>query len=621
MYQTHPFSIDEATSALDATSRLLVFEAIRHWRKKQTTIVITHDLSQITSDDFVYVLAGGQLVEQGFRQDLETDQEGEFHQMMVSQGMTGGFLPEKDNEAVEDEQVLERDALIEATEENYGYKEAIQRTHRSTLSHPVVPTGQPWMIEAVNRLQAANGRTTPMPNQRPPSSLGHSRAPSSHGHHGPSTSTSHTATNVIARPRRASLTLQTPATEHKETWRRSSLQFTPTSSSMYTDSMVDEEGIIEDDDEFEREKEYMERAAADVRRNRRGDKSTRKRWDTQAEATSPTKQHKKLRRSQRGQSKAGSKEKEPTTPIVSSKPEDAPQIPFFKLLRLYWPTIPHKPVYLLGLFFALVSGAATPVFGFFLSRLVVEITSRTYGSNTLNMYGIYVLLLAILNGASTGIKYFLIEYVSSKWIRNLRQNAFAQMVRQDKAWFDETKNAPGQLLQVVMRDPEDAKSFVSTVVPQALVVSSMIGTGLIWALVVGWQLTLVGLALGPLFICFSSLQNHFAGKFERRNKAKREEVNRKYYDTVANVRAIRSMGFDTVFKEQFERSLENAMKAGVDGGFVDGLSFGIANALIYGAQGLFCLMFNYIKTLTFNQVSSSMLELCSWPKDYILSSK
>ena len=56
---------DEATSALDVTSRILVFEAIKRWRQNKTTIVITHDLSQITPTDFVYVLKDGEVVEFG----------------------------------------------------------------------------------------------------------------------------------------------------------------------------------------------------------------------------------------------------------------------------------------------------------------------------------------------------------------------------------------------------------------------------------------------------------------------------------------------------------------------------------------------------------------------------
>ena len=50
-------------SALDTTSRVIVFEAVKHWRHNHTTIVIAHDLSQITQNDFVYVLKGGEVIE------------------------------------------------------------------------------------------------------------------------------------------------------------------------------------------------------------------------------------------------------------------------------------------------------------------------------------------------------------------------------------------------------------------------------------------------------------------------------------------------------------------------------------------------------------------------------
>ena len=82
---------------MDATSRILVFEALKRWRMHKITIVITHDLSQIESSDFVYVLEDGRVVEQGFRYDLETvseegeDGRGEFRKMMEQQKQTGVF--------------------------------------------------------------------------------------------------------------------------------------------------------------------------------------------------------------------------------------------------------------------------------------------------------------------------------------------------------------------------------------------------------------------------------------------------------------------------------------------------------------------------------------------------
>jgi len=53
--------LDESTSALDHISRALMMSAIRHWRRGKTTIIVSHDISQIENEDFVYVLEGGRV--------------------------------------------------------------------------------------------------------------------------------------------------------------------------------------------------------------------------------------------------------------------------------------------------------------------------------------------------------------------------------------------------------------------------------------------------------------------------------------------------------------------------------------------------------------------------------
>ena len=58
--------LDESTSALDHANKLSVTANIRQWRKGKTTIVITHDMSQIEDKDFVYVLESGAIVAEGY---------------------------------------------------------------------------------------------------------------------------------------------------------------------------------------------------------------------------------------------------------------------------------------------------------------------------------------------------------------------------------------------------------------------------------------------------------------------------------------------------------------------------------------------------------------------------
>lgn len=70
--------LDESTSALDYISRSLVMDAIREWRQDKTTIIITHDISQIFEDDYVYVMDKGKVVQEGYKKTLGKDSTGVF---------------------------------------------------------------------------------------------------------------------------------------------------------------------------------------------------------------------------------------------------------------------------------------------------------------------------------------------------------------------------------------------------------------------------------------------------------------------------------------------------------------------------------------------------------------
>ncbi len=62
--------LDEATSALDSRSEALVQDAIHRLTQDRTTIVIAHRLSTVLEADRICVINGGELVEQGTRQEL-----------------------------------------------------------------------------------------------------------------------------------------------------------------------------------------------------------------------------------------------------------------------------------------------------------------------------------------------------------------------------------------------------------------------------------------------------------------------------------------------------------------------------------------------------------------------
>jgi ATP-binding cassette subfamily B (MDR/TAP) protein 1 len=120
----------------------------------KTTIVITHELSQIESQDFVYVLKSGTVVEQGFRGDLEEGGRGEFRRMTASQGQVPRSVPTVEETEPEDEEEEEKPiAQIPPS-----------LKHQSLAIRPLTFGNLSWMFDVVAELTRLSTLNPPPPN-------------------------------------------------------------------------------------------------------------------------------------------------------------------------------------------------------------------------------------------------------------------------------------------------------------------------------------------------------------------------------------------------------------------------------------------------------------------------
>jgi ATP-binding cassette, subfamily B (MDR/TAP), member 1 len=496
---------DEATSALDPTSRILVFEAVKHRRQNKTTIVITHDLSQILPTDFVYVLKDGIVAEGGYRADLEMG-GGEFQEIATTQAEAGGFAV-RDEDGLSDA-VRRRDEdaekLLELQRERSPSAEAMRRESRAirpitlgnwmfevvsdlTRSHaPLLPTAMVAERQATHLsrfvpMDAFTGDLPPVPRQRRPSTL--------------------------------AIDIPLPSPAHTTVSRRLSLQFSPISSSLSV-GMSNSSATLLCHPDSEDEQELLTRTCTTSRQRLRGGgsiKRERKRWDTL-----------KLEPSEGRAFKTVAVEQPPAA--------DTQQESLFSVIREAYPTMPHKSLIALGIVFAIISGAITPIFSFTLARLLFEVSKGAQDVSVINTFGGIVLAIAIADGLFYGLKFIVFETAAIHWVTHLRTMCYRLVLSQDKKWFDRSENAAVRLCQILIRDGDDARSLISAVLAQSIVAVSMLSIGLIWALARGWQLTLVGFAIAPVFIVTMVVQTRLVARCELRNKRAREEVAKGYYD-------------------------------------------------------------------------------------------
>ena len=583
--------IDEATSALDATSRLLVFEALKRWRAGKTTIVITHDLSQIEAVDFVYVLKEGRIVEQGYRGDLgnpKCREESEFCSMLDTQMQMGGYLPEKNvDDQVDAPSPVE--LLHESDEESVDFPFSFnhQTIRRSRLTLRRATSLANWMFDAITDLTSiptkhqlpANVGVNRMSRFIPPEAF-KAEMKEVEDEDASCAGRFEEQRKSRKRPVTSNATIPSlrlpsvPSAVRTAASRRLSLQFSPTSPVFSVGTSIPWEGqenirsstkLMFDDEEFEGEKDAIKRSgnlAVDKRQAR-----PRTRWDDTTIVVLDS-------------VKVESNSVEPEKPTSEERPQ------FWSLIRSVFPTIPYKPVFFLGLLVCLASGAMTPIFSFLLSRLLFEVSIGARNTDLINKQGGIVLSVAALDGILIGAKYFLMESTGMAWITRIRKRAFGKVLAQDKKFFDKEENSPSRLVQILIKDGDDARNLVSVVIGQCLVVSAMLGVGMIWALISGWQLTLAGVAIAPVFAGAMALQSGLVARCELRNKRAREEVAQSFYDAISNIRAIRSMSFESAFRSRFEGAANEALLTGLRGAMVEGCTQGIASGLIYLAEAL-----------------------------------
>ncbi|KAM6489117.1 hypothetical protein JOM56_015431 [Amanita muscaria] len=167
------------------------------------------------------------------------------------------------------------------------------------------------------------------------------------------------------------------------------------------------------------------------------------------------------------------------------------------------------------------------------SELLFEVSTGAHNTTSLiNKFGAIVLSVAALDRILMGAKYFIMEFEGMTWETKIRKRAFAKILAQDRKSIDKENNSPARIVQVLVKDEDDARNLVAVVIGQCLVASAM-----------------------------------FA---------------KSYYEAILNVRVIRTMSIKAAFGARFNK----ALLTGVKGALVEGCTYDVASGLVYLAEAI-----------------------------------
>lgn len=522
--------LDEITSGLDPASKLLVMETIRVWRKGKTTILITHDVSQIQSDDYVYVLEKGSLVQEGFQNDLVTHDTGIFASLVDStdgKASTPIHLPRTS--------VVQTPSLEPAT------RKIISTTSR--LSRIVPQRDNAGALRMDGPFYTALSEGTLLSNMMhgreiwntPADRKGHIYDYLNNFRSDSTRWQSHTWTS----PDKPGLDCQ------KES------DFAVRKGSSL--GIVDERG----------QKIQKKCSSALVREIYSASQKPRAETD-QPECVAPT----------------DTKTTAKTSRVTISA---------FKIISTAWPVLSKgdRARAAFGLCACIVTAACNPTFSYVFAQLLTTFwapaSKMAFKGQT---WAILLVVIAVVDGFTVFLAYYLMQYVGQAWVTSLRIEAFKRILSQPKPFFEKERNAPPHIVEVLDRSAEETRNLVGQFFPTMIIVVVMMSSALIWSLIISWRLTLVTLAATPAVYFLMVLSTSVSTGWEADTNVATERIALVANETFPNISVVKALTLETYFTSKHGQAVDKGFHVGVKKAMWTGVLFGLNQGMSWWLTAL-----------------------------------
>lgn len=582
--------LDEATSALDQKSRVKVMDRIREWRKGKTTIIITHEVSQIQDDEYVYVLENGKVVQEGYCKNLAEKEHGKFSSFLT---------PKSSASPTSGDARMDSDPLspliaspvtglpdVEDVKPNVsrfsrilGVKLSDQQRYsrNSGIFEGAVGISAP----STNVVRAVERWATPeMPSKPGFQSFEPSRTQQAPALDFSSPTESYSIFPPQSVPRPEASTSASPQLDPRSSFRTlppahlntnfkvsqhvSRPRLVPIASvkrtSTYGPLSPDSNGNLN-----------WSAPAYDDKDSRRWPLSL----DTSVKVVSKRGEPKSEEPPQEKQrlNREGAAE--------SQKLEAREASSIMQIFRTIWPIISQKDraILIFGFIAAFIVAVATPAFAVILGQLIGVYYAPADRAALGLKWCLILLGVAIFDAFATFCSHLCLEYAAQQWVNGLRIEALKRILAQPRSWFDTEKNSADRLSECLDRNAEEMRNLIGRFAGPAFTTFWMLSTSIVWSLIISWKLTLVAIACMPVGYLNTRIFNWVSSRWEDKCNQAADFASSVFTETFSNIRVVRALTLETHFKLKHDRAIDNGFRVGLRRCIYSSISFGFIDVL------------------------------------------
>ena len=529
--------LDESTSALDQTTRSLIMSAIRIWRTGKTTIIISHDTSQIQQDDFVYVLKDGMLVQEGYGTALSS--VGPADTKDIIRGFELGISQDIDT------------SMSAKGITRWGDRPPKSAPYPGQLDYD--RSASPERGYSSNRMSfIPSVFAAPTPNhigRRGSFAFGalSTGAPTPLGSSVPSSSF-HTPRSNHLKSSQPKPLPHLP--EQRSRSKRRTQRF-----SVGAMELVESTGM----------------SALQNRVSRTGNKRGRRPEMSMSEAGTPF------------------EAPQDSVDVDNVQPGQTRQVySMQRILRTVWPSLNNKQrvIAVLGFSCAVIRAVSTPVFSWIFSKLLATFFDPKNGESAALKWSLLTIAIAFVDGMACFFMHSLLEYCGQIWVDTIRRRAMTRIMDQPRKFFSDASNSSAQLTQALDRNAEEMRNLFGRFAAFLLVAVVMMGMSLVWSMVVCWKLTFVGLSITPVSYLVTRGFQSVSAKSEGASNDAADNALSVLNETFTNVRTVRALTLEDHFKSKHARAVDRVVRAGFRRAIYCGLFYGVSEAIAYFVYAL-----------------------------------
>ncbi|CDK26508.1 unnamed protein product [Kuraishia capsulata CBS 1993] len=255
-----------------------------------------------------------------------------------------------------------------------------------------------------------------------------------------------------------------------------------------------------------------------------------------------------------------------------------------------------------GIFCAVVNGGSNPAFSYCFARLISGIlpTGGDVGSSSfLVKWSLIVSGIAVLDGATTFGKRYLLAYSSEAWIKSIRLVSFGNLLKQETSWYEKETNKAAEVSALLMNDSRDLRVLIGEFPGILASFTIILSVSVLWSLVCGWKLTLVAIAFIPLFILTAGLYTIMLQKSEQCYKNQVVEIENQLHEVVEGIATVKCLDLGSHFSKTSLDGIAKLVRRGNIRAFQTGFGISISGLTLYASHGV--LLFYGLKLFVIKQ--------------------